>query len=205
MEDFKPYVANGDSLYRHIREAFKKINDAQTLYIYQYTTQADLISDCWIACTASGKSWATEVRTWYNGRVIDSWESNRRVRQRVKIAIRNFLISEYYKKKRRIDAEEEMAKISAFKLSDGLDIGIEKVLRSLSSTGDLSNSDSTLIRWKMDLHTDDEAMMALACSRKTLYNRWDKLKERIIKRYEALKSLDDYIFVDKGVHEKFPQ
>ena len=204
MERFESYIANHTSLHKHIEEIFNKIRTPRLAYLQLYKDKEDLISDCWIECVASKKLWALEARSWYDGRVVDSWETNRRLRQRAKVSVKNFISIEY-KKQKRIDAEEEMAKISAFKLSDGLDIGIEKVLRSLSSTGDLSNSDSTLIRWKMDLHTDDEAMMALACSRKTLYNRWDKLKERIIKRYEALKSLDDYIFVDKGVHEKFPQ
>ena len=67
-----------------------------------------------------------------------------------------------------------------------------KVISVLFAGTNLTKEENTLIYWKMDMLDDKDAMEILECSERTLYNRWNKLKEKIIARYNAnpLKSLE---------------
>ena len=67
-----------------------------------------------------------------------------------------------------------------------------KVISILLAGIELSKEENTLIYWKMDFLSDEDAQEILDCSRATLFNRWNKLKEKIVQRYNAdpLKSLN---------------
>ena len=54
---------------------------------------------------------------------------------------------------------------------------------SILDNMNLSKEEMFLIWWKMDLITDDQACCFVHCSRMTLYNRWAKLKKKIVEEY----------------------
>ena len=67
-----------------------------------------------------------------------------------------------------------------------------KVISILFAGTNLTKEENTLIYWKMDMLDDKDAMEILDCSRATLFNRWNRLREKIVARYNdnPLKSLE---------------
>ena len=173
---FKSYIADKEILYKHISECIRKSRTYKLSYLEDYYSRQDLINDCWIYCLESDKGWATQVRSWYNNRAITCNDSNRRLRQRVKIAVKEYVLSQYNKHLRRERAMKESISenISPFNVQSPFD---------LFSDMKLTEEERTLVYWKMDLLTDEQACCFLHCSRMTVYNRWDKLKSKIKKAY----------------------
>ena len=173
---FKSYIANTDILHQHISECIRKSRTYKLSYLEDYYSRQDIINDCWIYCLESDKTWALEVTTWYNNRAITCNDSNRRLRQRVKVAVRNFIALKYFKHVRRENTMKESISenISPFNVQSPFD---------LFSDMKLSEEERFLVYWKMDLLTDEQVCCFLHCSRMTVYNRWDKLKSKIKKAY----------------------
>jgi len=176
--EIKSYKANQKTLYYHIQEYIKKSKSRRIQYLLQSMEIVDLINDCWTAAMTSDKPWAIEARMWYNSQWIDTETLDRRTRQRVKVTVRNFVDKEYYKQMRRDKAMKEsvLQNVSPYNVRSPSEI-FDKI--------DLSNEDTFLILWKMDLLTDDEVCCYCHCSRITVYRRWDRLKRRIINEYNT--------------------
>jgi len=185
MENFESYIAESSILYIHLKEYFSRYKSGRLNYLMDYTSREDLIVECWIEMMSSDSGWAVECREWYNEILVENWNMNRQTRQRLKIAVRNIISNKYQKQKR----ENKMKR----SIAENIDRATgPKVLSILFAGTNLTKEENTLIYWKMDMLDDKDAMEILDCSRATLFNRWNKLKEKIIARYNAdpLKSLE---------------
>lgn len=185
MENFESYIAESSILYSHLKEYFSRYKSLRLSYLLDYTTREDLIVECWIEIMSSDSGWAVECREWYNEILVENWNINRQTRQRLKIAVKNIISNKYHKQKR----ENKMKRSIAQNIDK---VTGPKVLSILFAGTNLTKEENTLIYWKMDLLNDADAMELLDCSRATLFNRWNKLKEKIVARYNAdpLKSLE---------------
>lgn len=173
---FKSYIANTDILHQHISECIRKSRTYKLSYLEGYYSRQDLINDCWIYCLDSSKGWAQEVTTWYNNRAITCNDSNRRLRQRVKIAVRNFIALKYFK---HVRMEKIMSRFALYNIALSNVASIVSTLDQMN----LSEKEEILITWKMGILEEEEVMSVLGCCQKTLYNRWDKLKSKIKEAY----------------------
>lgn len=179
---FKSYIADKDILYKHISECIRKSRTYKLSYLEDYYSRQDIINDCWIFCLESDRTCVQEVTTWYNNRAITCNDSNRRLRQRVKIAVKEYVLSQYNKhiRKERIMRESMLENISSNNTELSIDLFSDM---KLISDMKLSKKESLLVYWKMDLLEEEEVMLALGCCQKTLYNRWMKLKSKIKEAY----------------------
>lgn len=185
MLQYESYIADTSILYIHIKEFFNKYKSLRLSYLLDYHSRDDLITDCWIEIMSSKSNWAIECREWYNEILLENWSMNKRTRQRVSVATKNYISNKYFKQKR----ENKMKK----SIAENIDrVAGPKVISVLFAGTNLTKEENTLIYWKMDMLDDKDAMEILECSERTLYNRWNKLKEKIIARYNAnpLKSLE---------------
>ena len=185
MENFESYMAESTILYFHLKEYFGVYKSGRLNYLLDYNTKDDMVVECWIEIMSSPSDWAKECREYYNEVIVESYSLNRRTRQRLKIAVKNIVSNKYHKQKR----ENRMKRT----IADNVDRTTgPKVLSLLFAGINLTSEENTLIYWKMDLLDDKDAMDILECSRATLFNRWNRLKERIVARYNdnPLKSLE---------------
>ena len=185
MENFESYMAESTILYFHLKEYFNRYKSMRLNYLLDYNTKDDMIVECWIEIMSSDAGWAIECREYYNEVIVENYHMNRRTRQRLKIAVKNIVSNKYQKQKR----ENRMKR----SIAENIDrVTGPKVLSLLFAGTNLTKEDNTLIYWKMDLLDDKDAMDILECSRATLFNRWNRLKERIVARYNdnPLKSLE---------------
>lgn len=183
--DFESYMAESTILYFHLREYFQRYKSMRLNYLLDYNTKDDMIVECWIEIMSSDSDWAKECREYYNEVIVEDYHLNRRTRQRLKIAVKNIVSNKYQKQKR----ENKMKR----SIAENVDrVTGPKVLTLLFAGTNLTKEDNTLIYWKMDMLDDKDAMDILRCSRATLFNRWNRLKERIVARYNEnpLKSLE---------------
>jgi len=185
MENFESYIAESSILYVHLKEYFSRYKSMRLNYLLDYNTKDDMVVECWIEIMSSPSDWAKECREYYNEVIVENYHMNRRTRQRLKIAVKNIVSNKYHKQKR----ENRMKRT----IADNVDRTTgPKVLSLLFAGINLTSEENTLIYWKMDLLDDKDAMDILECSRATLFNRWNRLKERIVARYNdnPLKSLE---------------
>lgn len=185
MENFESYIAESSILYVHLKEYFNRYKSMRLNYLLDYTTKDDMIVECWIEIMSSDAGWAVECREYYGEVLVENYYANRKTRQRIKIAVKNIISNKYHKQKR----ENKMKK----SIAENIDRATgPKVLSILFAGTNLTKEENTLIYWKMDMLDDKDAMDILDCSRATLFNRWNRLKEKIIARYNAdpLKSLE---------------
>lgn len=183
--DFESYMAESTILYFHLREYFNRYKSMRLNYLLDYNTKDDMIVECWIEIMSSGSDWAIECREYYNEVMVEDYHLNRRTRQRLKIAVKNIVSNKYHKQKR----ENKMKR----NIAENIDrVTGPKVMSLLFAGINLTSEENTLIYWKMDMLDDKDAMDILRCSRATLFNRWNRLKERIVARYNEnpLKSLE---------------
>lgn len=185
MENFESYIAESSILYLHLKEYFERYKSLRLNYLLDYTTKDDMIVECWIEIMSSNAAWAIECREWYNEILVENWTINRRTRQRLKIAVKNIVSNKYQKQKR----ENKMKRT----IAESIDrVEGPKVISILFAGTNLTKEENTLIYWKMDMLDDKDAMEILDCSRATLFNRWNRLREKIVARYNdnPLKSLE---------------
>lgn len=183
--DFESYIAESTILYFHLREYLDRYKSGRLNYLLDYNTKDDMIVECWIEIMSSPAGWAVEAREWYNEVMVEDYHLNRRTRQRLKIAVKNIVSNKYHKQKR----ENEMKR----NIAQNIDrVTGPKVMSLLFAGINLTSEENTLIYWKMDMLDDKDAMDILRVSRATLFNRWNRLKERIVARYNEnpLKSLE---------------
>ena len=182
---FESYMAESTILYFHLKEYFGVYKSGRLAYLLDYNTKDDMIVECWIEIMSSDAGWAIECREYYNEVIVENYHMNRRTRQRLKIAVKNIVSNKYHKQKR----ENRMKRTIAENIDRTTG---PKVLSLLFAGINLTSEENTLIYWKMDLLDDKDAMDILECSRATLFNRWNRLKERIVARYNdnPLKSLE---------------
>jgi hypothetical protein len=175
------YRANQKTMWYHISQCIKKSKTGKIQYLLECMEIVDLNNDCWTTTMTSDKSWAIEARTWYNGQWIDNEILDRRTRQRTKVTVRNYIALQYFKHRR----DEAMRQSLLENISH---YEVRTNVRSPSEIFDkisLSDEDSLLIWWQLGTIDDDHVCKAMGCSLMTVYRRWNKLKNKIVKEYNT--------------------
>jgi len=185
------WIANKQTLYFHIAEKFNRWKNGRVSFLLNYMTKEDMIQDCWIEVTSAQHLPDIELMRMYNGCQVTEWDQNEMIRGRVKVSVKNWVDRKYFKQKTKNKQESiEMKK----KYHQHIEWGklTRRSFYDVLSSITISKEENVIMLWKMDLIDDAEAMEQLECSERTLYNRWDKLKDKFREALmsDHLKSLE---------------
>jgi len=189
--NMKTWIADKETLYFHIAEKFKRWKNNRSLFLLQYGTKEDMIQDCWMESVTSKYPSQVKLMEMYDGRIVTEWMQNKIIRKRVSVAVEAWVRRAYAKQKTKNKQESIDMKKKYYQ-----HIEWEKLTRrsfyDVLSSITISKEENIIMLWKMDLIDDKDAMEGLECSERTLYNRWDKLKDKFREALVAdpLKSLE---------------
>jgi len=171
------WIADKETLYSHIVGKVKRLKSGRMNYLLDYMTKDDMINDCWMDVVSSTHLPDQELMSMYDGRIVTEWLVSRIIRQRVSVSVKNWIDREYFKQKTINKAESITMKKKYHQHIEWNRLTRRSMVDILSSIN-ISKEENIIILWKMDLIDDVEATISLDCSERTLYNRWDKLKEK---------------------------
>jgi len=185
------WIANKETLYSHMTEKFNRWKNGRMLFLLDYMTKEDMIQDCWMESVTAKYPSQVKLMEMYNGRFVTEWEQNKIVRKRVSVAVEAWVRRAYAKQLTKNKQESITMKKKYHQHIEWGKLTRRSFYDVLSSVK-ISKEENVIMLWKMDLIDDAEAMEQLECSERTLYNRWDKLKDKFREALVAdpLKSLD---------------
>jgi hypothetical protein len=193
MEDLimQTWIADKETLYSHIVGKVRRLKSGRLNYLLDHMTKDDMINDCWIDIVNSTHLPDKELMSMYDGRIVTEWLASRMIRQRVSVSVKNWIDREYFKQKTKMKRESITMK-KRYHESIEWDRLTRRNMADVLSSINISKEENIIMLWKMDLIDDKDAMIGLDCSERTLYNRWDKLKDKFREAIvaEPLKSLD---------------
>jgi hypothetical protein len=175
----KTWIANKEALYFNIQNKVYKMHTGRMNYLLGHMTKEDMMTDIWIDVTGTDYKECIECMSMYDGRSVTEWEVGRMIRKRASVCVEYWVHRVYKKTKTKMRRESDEMK-KRYHDTISWDVLTRRSLKDVLSTIDLDADENTILLWKMDLMDDVQAMFALECSERTLYNRWDKLKAKII-------------------------
>jgi hypothetical protein len=138
----------------------------------------DIIAECYIRAMTGGSEDAKQLREFYT---LPGYPDAQR-RQRIVIVVMSTVknLNKKEATRRRIEMKngEEIVRMTMSCGPGSVDaalVGIQDLFQRL----ELSNVESQLLLWKLDIMSEEETTKLLRCSRGTLYNRLKILKEKI--------------------------
>lgn len=200
MSTHNPWIANELSLYFRIKKSFqwRLANPSSKRYgNLKYLLEVDELEDISFKCfeditrlsrKGSGPSW--RCMSHFDGSMKMDITSSKAASRAMNIAVSNWIKNEYDCRKNHI----LLNKTIAAELQELNMKGNVYTLFDIIGHLELTVEDKVLLDWKMDFIDDAYAMKALDCSERTLYNRWNKLRERILgnKDLSKLKNITVY-------------
>lgn len=185
------WTADKETLYSHIVQKITRTKSGRMNYLLEVMTKDDMINDCWIDVVQGIHQPDIELMKMYDGRIVTEWMQGKMIRQRVSVSVKNWIDREYFRQKTKRKVESINMKKKYHQHIEWSKL-TRRSFRDVLSSISISKEENIIMLWKMDLIDDTEAMTALECSERTLYNRWDKLKEKFREALIAdpLKSLD---------------
>ena len=185
------WIADRETLYSHIVGKIRNTKSGRMNFLLEYGTKDDMINDCWMDVVSSAHLPDQELMSMYDGRIVTEWLASRMIRQRVSVSVKNWIDREYFKQKTKNKQESITMKKRYHQHIEWSRLTRRSMADVLSSIN-ISKEENIIMLWKMDLIDDSEAMISLDCSERTLYNRWDKLKDKFREAIvsDPLKSLD---------------
>ena len=196
----KPWVADQLALYFRISSSFqwrianpKSRRYANLKYLLARDELQDLSFKCFediIRLSKREGSPHHKCMQLFDGSIKDNIHSSKEAQKWMNICVSNWIKLEYDIRKNHIALNKQLA----LEMEDWNMTKNKVTLFDIIGHLELSGEDKILLDWKMDLIEDEDAMKALDCSERTLYNRWNKLREAILgnKDLSKLKTLSVY-------------
>jgi hypothetical protein len=198
MKCFISYTTNREISFLHIKETItKNYKMAKALQSRFGIEKEDLISDCWADVWSDSDSERIDYilhKLAYSNILVSSYMQERQVRKTTSVMVYYFLkkIYDSEKKKELVRLDYGLTMKETIKNMQDNSIPsspdnvrfsyVEKTISALSDAG-LRPEHMVLLNWQIGIIDEDEAMEMLGVSRKTLFNRWNKIKPEIIKAY----------------------
>lgn len=198
MSTHKSWIGNELTLLMRINKSFswRRSNPASKRWGHlQYLLEEDDLSDIAYKCFEDILRLGVKENgphrkclEHFDGSVKDTEVKSRAAQRYMNIAISNWIKLEYDNKKNR----KMLNKQIAWEIEEWNMHRVSCTLFDIIGNIQLTEDEKVIIQWKMDLIDDIDAMRELDCSERTLYNRWNKLREKILQRYNSapLKSLE---------------
>jgi hypothetical protein len=165
---------NQESLFHDIAEYIAKAAYGSINYLKNSMGADEVIKAAWTEAMFSETEAAKQIREYY---LVGNFKPEAMKRQRVVVLVKYWALNqsrilrrreELLKKNAELVIENTMSKPST-------DVAVIHLLFGLS----LSDEQKVLVLWKMDLLEEKTAMVKLSCSRATLFNRWNELKQNL--------------------------
>ena len=138
----------------------------------------DIIAECYVRAMTGQSEDAKQLREFYT--LPDPPDAQRR--QRIVIVVMSTVknLNKKEATRRRIEMKngEEIVRMTMSSGPGSVEADLSN-LQDLFQRLGLSNMESSLLLWKLDIMSDAETTKLLRCSRATLYNRLNILKEKI--------------------------
>jgi hypothetical protein len=206
VKHFISYIANKERSFLHIKEAITKNHELATIIRARFGIEKeDLIVDCWVNIWEDPNEKRVDYifhRNRYCDVLVSSRLQDRQTRKTTSVAVYYFLMEIYGSEKKKklvrlhqgVKMEETIKQLfensvhndspdDILILSEETKASyLEKTLCALSEAG-LKPEHMVLLNWQIGIIDEDEAMEILGVSRRTLFNRWNKIKPEIIKAY----------------------
>jgi hypothetical protein len=189
-KDFKSYIADRNTSYKHIQEfIMRDYFLSNSIHAKFGISKDELIMDCWEKVWRESNPTRIDFithRNAYSEKSINTYLDDRKIRQTTSVVVNWFL--------KKIFSLEEKKKIVRLKKRQRMTEVIEDMLKnssgeyskrtvSLISELNLTEKETVLFNWQIELISEEEAMVLLDVSRATLFNRWKKLKVKILESY----------------------
>lgn len=191
MSIFTSYCANKKTSYKHITECILKDSGLSLILLKRFgISKDDLISDCWSEVWENTESNRVDFqyhREAYSGITIISELEDRKTRKTTSVMVDYFLKRLYFleknkkivRLKKRFIMEESIKEMLENSSAESYSQKSAKLLTELNLT-----SEETLIyNWKIGLLDIDEVMFVLEVSKRTVHNKWDKLRLKLMEQY----------------------
>lgn len=123
----------------------------------------------------------------YSDKLVSTYLQDRRTRQTTSVLINWFLTEIYNSQKKKhvvrlkksLDMEEAVREILKNSSKESYVLRSRRLIYEL----DLTINESILYDWQIEMIDEDEACEMLGVCRATLFNRWRKLKVKLLERY----------------------
>lgn len=185
------WIANKEALYFNIQKKVYKMHTGRMNALLEHMNKDDMVNDIWMDVTGTDYKECIECMSWYDGRSVTEWEQGRMIRKRASVCV-EYWVHRTYKKLKTKKKQESIDMKKRYHQSIEWDKLTRRSFKDVLSSITISKEENIIMLWKMDLIDDRDAMIGLDCSERTLYNRWDKLKNKFREAIvaEPLKSLD---------------
>lgn len=200
IKQFKSYKTNSNISSQHIREFILRDNGiSQSIYARFGISKDELIADCWEKIWKNSNTERLDYiahQKAYSGILISDHLNDRIIRKTTSVAVKWFLIEIYNSEKKKIKV----------KLKNKLEIeeSVRNMLNNSSNESyaqksvtlvkelNLTDEETVLFNWQIELIDEDEAAEILNVCRATLFNRWNKLKPKLQKAYYRPRQEEQY-------------
>ena len=182
--EMKAWTADDITLWNMIGEWLKHAK-SERLYALKAWGEdiEDLKTDILLWIKSAETNSTTMCREAFDGSYVTSYEVSREKRQRVKICCMAFITDKYSKAKGEIKMKKNFIKTDGIQEVTGMDwdgIPVWAMLKIMKQEAKLTKEGEIVLRWKLDIISQDMAQSLLDCSERTLYNRWKALKNILL-------------------------
>tara|TARA_R110000868_G_C10541684_1_gene735011 strand:- start:29 stop:601 length:573 start_codon:yes stop_codon:yes gene_type:complete len=186
MSIHKPWIANSLNLLLRIRKSFlwRIANPGSRRWGHlQALLKRDELDDISFKCYEDilrlgekGSGPHRKCLDHFNGSIKIDITSSKAAQKYMNISISNWIKLEYDKQRKHISLNKQMAwEIEEYNMHKPT-----YILFDIIGHIELTAEEKIIVQWKMDLIEDMDAMEQLECSERTLYNRWNKLREKLL-------------------------
>lgn len=187
---FRSYITNKDISYNHILEAISFNKKYTPILIGRFGYNKEVLaSDCWLRAWDNESKFFERLdcilhREYYSNHQISSHLEDRAARKTTSVLIDWFLKYTLQMKKNRVRLEKDQRTIEAISEMENPDFKYtDETFSMLFSQLSITVPERYILMWTLEMIEEDEVMSLLGVSRATLYNRWAKLKVKLLETY----------------------
>lgn len=180
----KEWTADDITLWKMIGEWLKYAKSARLYALKDWGEDVeDLKTDILLWIKSAETNSTIMCREAFDGSYVTAYEVNRERRQRVKICCMAFITDRYSKAKGERKMKKNFIKMAAIEEITGSDwdgIPVWAMIKVMKAEKKFTKEEEIVLRWKLDIISGEDAQSLLKCSERTLYNRWNGLKNVLL-------------------------
>lgn len=197
---FRSYITSKQVSYNHILEAISLNRKYVPTLIGRFGYKKEsLASDCWIRAWDHESKYFKRLdcilhRDLYFDCQVSNHLQDRVTRKTTSVLVDWFLKYILQMKKNRVRLEKDPRTIEAVSEMENPDFKYtDETFAILFSQLNITVPERYVLMWTLEMVEEDEVMSLLGVSRATLYNRWAKLKVKLLEAYYKPKERLDLI------------
>jgi hypothetical protein len=187
---FRSYAANKEVSYNHILEAVSLNKKYLPILIGRFGyKKEELASGCWLRAWDHESKFFKRLDCMLHRDLYSNCEVSNHLQDRVTRKTTSVLVDWFLKyilqmKRNRVRLEKDQRAIEAVSEMENPNFKYtDETFAMLFSQLNITVPERYLLMWTLEMIEEDEVMSLLGVSRATLYNRWSKLKIRLLEAY----------------------